>query len=160
MFRLEAEKRPLLWVETAALLARQVPDMHFVIFGQGSMREEVLRAAERQGIAARLTLAGVTSDVLSAMSIMDVFLLASFGEGLPNVLLEAQWVGTPVVVTDVGGAKEAVEPGVTGWPIATIVGMRNSQQRSSGFTTTRPSSKPPGVEVRNGSGSNSAWSVW
>ena len=119
VFRLESEKRPLLWVETAALLARQVPDMHFVIFGQGSMREEVLRAAERQGITARLTLAGVTSDVLSAMSIMDVFLLASFGEGLPNVLLEAQWVGTPVVVTDVGGAKEAVEPGITGWPIAT-----------------------------------------
>ena len=119
VFRLEAEKRPLLWVETAALLARQVPNMHFVIFGQGSMRDELLRAAEQQEMAGRLTLAGVTSDVLSAMSIMDVFLLASFGEGLPNVLLEAQWVGTPVVVTDVGGAKEAVEPGVTGWPIAT-----------------------------------------
>ena len=119
VFRLEAEKRPLLWVETAALLARQVPNMHFVIFGQGSMRDELLRAAERQEIAGRLTLAGVTSDVLSAMSIMDVFLLASFGEGLPNVLLEAQWVGTPVVLTDVGGAKEAVEPGVTGWPIPT-----------------------------------------
>jgi glycosyltransferase involved in cell wall biosynthesis len=119
VFRLEAEKRPLLWVETAALLARQVPDMHFVMFGQGSMREEVLQAAKREGIAERLIVAGVTNDILSAMSIMDVFLLASFGEGLPNVLLEAQWVGTPVVVTDVGGSKEAVEPGVTGWPIAT-----------------------------------------
>ena len=53
------------------------------------------------------------------MSIMDVFLLTSFGEGLPNVLLEAQWVGTPVVVTDVGGAKEALDPEVTGWAIDT-----------------------------------------
>ena len=78
-------------------------------------------AAEREGISERLTLAGVTNDVLSAMSIMDVFLLSSFGEGLPNVLLEAQWAGTPVVVTDVGGAKEALDPGVTGWAIDTDV---------------------------------------
>ena len=53
------------------------------------------------------------------MSIMDLFLLTSFGEGLPNVLLEAQWAGTPAVVTDVGGAKEALEPGVTGWAVDT-----------------------------------------
>jgi glycosyltransferase involved in cell wall biosynthesis len=121
VFRLEEEKRPILWVRIAALLARQVPDMHFVIFGQGRMRDAVLQAAEREGISHRLTLAGVTNDVLSAMSIMDLFLLASFGEGLPNVVLEAQWAGTPVVMTDVGGAKEAVDPGVTGWAIDTDV---------------------------------------
>ena len=39
-------------------------------------------------------------------------------EGLPNVLLEAQWVGTPVVTTDAGGAKEAIDPGVTGWCVS------------------------------------------
>jgi glycosyltransferase involved in cell wall biosynthesis len=121
VFRLEEEKRPILWVQTAALLAPQVPNMHFVIFGQGRMQDAILEAAERAGISHRLTLAGVTNDVLSAMSIIDVFLLASFGEGLPNVLLEAQWVGTPVVVTDVGGAKESLDPGVTGWAIETDV---------------------------------------
>jgi len=119
VFRLEEEKRPLLWVQTAALLARQIPHMHFVIFGQGTKHDAVLEAAEREGISHRLTLAGVTNDVLSAMSIMDLFLLTSFGEGLPNVVLEAQWAGTPVVVTDVGGAKEAIEPGVTGWAVDT-----------------------------------------
>jgi glycosyltransferase involved in cell wall biosynthesis len=117
VFRLEEEKRPILWVQAAALLARQVPNMHFVIFGQGTMHDAVLESAQREGIARRLTLAGITNDVLSAMSMMDVFLLTSFGEGLPNVLLEAQWVGTPVVVTDVGGAKEALLPGVTGWAV-------------------------------------------
>jgi glycosyltransferase involved in cell wall biosynthesis len=119
MFRLEEEKRPMLWVQTAALLARQLPHMHFVIFGQGRMRDAILQAAECEGISHRLTLAGVTNDVVSAMSIMDLFLLASFGEGLPNVVLEAQWAGTPVVVTDVGGAKEALDPAVTGWAIDT-----------------------------------------
>ena len=117
VFRLEEEKRPLLWVQTAALLARQIPHMHFVIFGQGTKHDAVLEAAEREGISHRLTLSGVTNDVLSAMSIMDLFLLTSYGEGLPNVVLEAQWAGTPVVVTDVGGVREAIEPGVTGWAV-------------------------------------------
>ena len=61
---------------------------------------------------------GVTGDILPAMSIMDLLLLTSRAEGVPNVLLEAQWVGTPVVTTDVGGAKEAIEPGITGWTCA------------------------------------------
>src|SRR5262249_61632640 len=75
------------------------------------------RAADEAGLAARVILPGVTNDIVAAMSIMDVLLLTSFGEGLPNVLLEAQWSGTPVVTTDVGGASEAINPGVTGWAV-------------------------------------------
>ena len=41
VFRLEEEKRPILWVQTAALLARQISNMHFVIFGQGTKRDAV-----------------------------------------------------------------------------------------------------------------------
>jgi glycosyltransferase involved in cell wall biosynthesis len=43
-----------------------------------------------------------------------LILLTSIGEGTPNVLLEAQWLGLPVVTTDAGGAGEAVLDGVTG----------------------------------------------
>jgi glycosyltransferase involved in cell wall biosynthesis len=82
------------------------------------MQDQVQRKAKQIGLGDRFILAGVTDQVLQAMSIMDVLLLTSRGEGLPNVLLEAQWVGTPVVTTDVGGAKEAIEPGVTGWAVA------------------------------------------
>src|SRR6185436_17278763 len=48
---------------------------------------------------------------------MNVILLASRHEGLPNVLLEAQSLGVPVVAPDVGGMSEVVEHGVTGWVI-------------------------------------------
>jgi glycosyltransferase involved in cell wall biosynthesis len=119
VFRLEAEKRPLLWVDTAARVAEKLPDARFLIYGQGRMHQRLIRAANRAGLARRLILPGLTSDVVSAMSIMDVLLLTSSGEGLPNVLLEAQWSGTPVVTTDVGGAKEAIDPDVTGWAIKT-----------------------------------------
>jgi glycosyltransferase involved in cell wall biosynthesis len=63
----------------------------------------------------RLLLPGVRDDILSAISMFDLFLLTSAGEGLPNVLLEAQWVGTPIVTTDVGGAREAILDGRTGF---------------------------------------------
>ena len=50
-------------------------------------------------------------------SMMDVVMLTSRHEGLPNVLLEAQSLGIPVVAPDVGGMSEVVEQGVTGWTI-------------------------------------------
>src|SRR5262249_5459172 len=59
--------------------------------------------------------AGVRKDVDDMLSIMDVFLLTSQVEGLPNVLIEAQWLGLPVVTTNAGGAGEAIDPGRTGW---------------------------------------------
>jgi glycosyltransferase involved in cell wall biosynthesis len=75
----------------------------------------MIETARRLGLRDRLLLPGVRGDILSAISMMDLFLLTSAGEGLPNVLLEAQWVGTPIVTTDVGGAPEAILEGRTGF---------------------------------------------
>ena len=57
----------------------------------------------------------MTEDVLTALSALDVFLLTSFKEGTPNVVLEAQHVGTPVIAVEAGGTREALEEGRTGW---------------------------------------------
>jgi glycosyltransferase involved in cell wall biosynthesis len=114
-FRFEEEKRPLFWLEVAVIIARSFPDARFVLFGQGSMRSKMIEAARRLGLRDRLLLPGVRDDILPAISMLDLFLLTSAGEGLPNVLLEAQWVGTPIVTTDVGGAREAILEGRTGF---------------------------------------------
>jgi glycosyltransferase involved in cell wall biosynthesis len=114
-FRFEEEKRPLFWLEVAAIIARHFPEARFVLFGQGSMRSRMIDAANRLGLRDRILMPGVREDVLSAISLFDVFILTSAGEGLPNVLLEAQWVGTPLVTTDVGGSREAILEGQTGF---------------------------------------------
>jgi glycosyltransferase involved in cell wall biosynthesis len=115
VFRLDDEKRPMLWLEAAAKIAQAAPRVRFVIFGQGSYRSAMESRIRAPDLAGRVILSGVTDDPLGAMSLFDIMLLTSHGEGLPNVLLEAQSVGTPVVTTRAGGAGEALLPGVTGW---------------------------------------------
>ncbi len=97
VFRLSGEKRPILWVEAAALIAKRFPNAHFVICGDGTMRKEVIERAAELGIEGRVHLAGVQSPIAPWYRAMDLFLLASRKEGMPNVLLEAQCLGIPVV---------------------------------------------------------------
>jgi len=53
-------------------------------------------------------------NVETGLSLLDVFLLTSAFEGTPNVILEASCLGVPVVATDAGGTREAIEQDVTG----------------------------------------------
>jgi glycosyltransferase involved in cell wall biosynthesis len=115
VFRFYPEKRPLLWVEVAARVIRANPESWFVLFGQGILEQDIAEMARRRGIADRLLMPGITGEVLSVMRALDVFLLTSSGEGVPNVVIEAQWAGTPVVATRAGGVAEALELGVSGW---------------------------------------------
>jgi glycosyltransferase involved in cell wall biosynthesis len=115
VFRFYPEKRPLLWIEVASCVLRTNPEAWFVLFGQGILERDIVKAARDLGLAHRLVLAGIAEDVLPVMRALDVFLLTSYGEGVPNVVLEAQWAGTPVVATKAGGVREAVDPGVSGW---------------------------------------------
>lgn len=114
VFRLYDEKRPMLWLRAAALVARRVPACHFVVFGTGPRREEMLRLAAESGMEGRLHLPGTIAPATLGLSILDVFLLASEFEGTPNVVLEASALGVPVVATAAGGTAEAVAEGRTG----------------------------------------------
>jgi glycosyltransferase involved in cell wall biosynthesis len=117
VLRFSEEKRPLLWVETAAKVSRLRPDATFVIVGDGPLRSYTQKFARKLGIGDRLFLLGLQKDPFTAMAAMDVFLLTSRMEGLPNVLIEAQALGVPVVTADAGGAVESLAHGRTGFSI-------------------------------------------
>jgi glycosyltransferase involved in cell wall biosynthesis len=118
MFRLQAEKRPLLWLRAARLVLERRPEAWFAIFGSGPMLGRMRRLAARLGLRHRLVLAGETAEPFAALSLFDVCLLTSRQEGTPNVMLEASLAGVPVVATDVGGTAETVLPGITGLLVA------------------------------------------
>ncbi|MBL6458807.1 glycosyltransferase [Belnapia sp. T6] len=113
-FRLAPAKRPHLWLDVAERVAASLPQSRFVIVGDGVLRAELQARIDARGLAGRITLAGRQSPVEPWIAAMDTMLLASEVEGLPNVLLEAQALGVPVVATDAGGSGEAMDQGRTG----------------------------------------------
>jgi glycosyltransferase involved in cell wall biosynthesis len=114
MFRFNSEKQPLLWLEAAGRIALKLPDAHFVFFGDGPMRHEMEKTVRTLGIKERTHFCGIITPAVHGLSVCNLILLTSSGEGTPNVLLEAQSLGLPVVTTDAGGSAEAVLDGVTG----------------------------------------------
>ncbi len=113
-FRMSEEKRPLLFVDTFAKALRARPDAHAVLMGVGPLFEDVRQRARQLGIAERFHCLGRRGDLPRVMSAMDVFLHTAWWEGTPNVVLEAQQLGLPVVVSKGGGAADAVDHGRTG----------------------------------------------
>jgi glycosyltransferase involved in cell wall biosynthesis len=118
-FRLSPEKRPLLWIEAAAEVLKRQPSAQFLLFGDGPMRSRVELVAHRRGIADRVRICGITNDIRFAFAAADVVMLTSLQEGTPNVLIEAQAMGIPVITTPAFGAAEAVEDHGTGRVINT-----------------------------------------
>ena len=115
IFRFYPEKDPLLWVEVMGKVAKVHPDVVFLLIGAGHMLEEMRAHAEAVGVADRFHTPGTVKNAALPLSLFDVFLLTSRIEGTPNVVIEAQWLGVPVVATDAGGTADAVDNGKTGW---------------------------------------------
>tara|TARA_R110000868_G_scaffold10697_8_gene51973 strand:+ start:843 stop:2294 length:1452 start_codon:yes stop_codon:yes gene_type:complete len=113
-FRFSEEKRPLLFVETAAKAMAKFPDLHAVLMGDGPLRPDIEKRLDELGLKDRFHLLGRRSDLASIMSSMDVFLHTAWWEGTPNVVLEAQQLCLPVVVSDGGGSADAVDHEGTG----------------------------------------------
>ncbi len=115
VMRFSEEKRPLLWLEAAELVASRYPDAHFLLVGDGVQRTLVEARIARSALANRMHLVGHESKPYDSIAAMNVLFLSSVFEGSPNVLIEAQALGVPVVSTPAGGAIEALDDGRTGW---------------------------------------------
>lgn len=109
------QKSPLDFVRVALRVCRQRSDAHFVMVGDGELRQAVEEEICRLGLAQSITLTGWRRDVPEIMKCLDVFLLTSGWEGLPRVYLEALSCGVPAVGTCVDGAAEVVIDGVNGF---------------------------------------------
>ncbi len=79
-------------------------------------RRELERAIERNGPPGIFRVVEECRDMPAAYMLADVVVSASSGpEGFGRVVIEAQAMGRPVVATDHGGARETIEPGISGW---------------------------------------------
>ena len=112
--RLVPQKAPEDLVAAAAVVVRQVPEAHVVVIGDGQLAPEYEAAVDAAGLRGRVHRIAALPDAGGVLDQLDVFLLASRFEGGPYAPLEAMRAGTPVVLTDVVGSRDAVEPGRSG----------------------------------------------
>ena len=108
-----------MWIESFDEARKTDGSIRGIVVGGGRMENSVREWVSDSGLEEFVKIVGEVSDIGSWLSIMDVFLFTSVTEGLPNVLIEAQGFGVPVVSTRVGGVPEVVIDGKTGFIVET-----------------------------------------
>jgi glycosyltransferase involved in cell wall biosynthesis len=113
--RLELQKDHPTFLRAAAMVAAAVPDVDFLVVGEGAERAALEALAGRLGLGARVRFTGLRDDVPALLAAVDVLALTSTYEGFPNAVVEAMAMGAVAVASDVGGCRELVVEGETGF---------------------------------------------
>ncbi len=109
------QKRLDHWLEVARRVYEAVPDAHFLLVGDGPLREEVETGIRQYGLETAVHLTGLQEETQPYFAAFDAYLMTSQFEGLPIALLEAMAMAVPPVVTSVGGIPELVADGLNGY---------------------------------------------
>lgn len=118
--RLVPQKGPSVLLDAIDLLRRQGVDVHARIVGAGPLADDLALQVQRRDLGGRVELTGpLGQDRLPQLyREADLFVLPSFAEGLPVVLMEAMATGLPVVTTQIAGVNELVTDGTHGRIVA------------------------------------------
>jgi glycosyltransferase involved in cell wall biosynthesis len=101
-------------IEAAHVVVQKMPDVRFVILGEGELRDALERLVKEHHLEKHVLLPGFRTDVLGCLKSFDVFVMSSVTEGLGTSLLDAMACSRPIVATRTGGIPEVVDDGVTG----------------------------------------------
>jgi len=101
-------------IEAAHLVVQKLPDVRFVILGEGELREALERLVREYHLEKHVLLPGFRTDVIGCLKSFDVFVMSSVTEGLGTSLLDAMACSRPIIATSAGGIPEVVDEGVTG----------------------------------------------
>jgi glycosyltransferase involved in cell wall biosynthesis len=115
--RLAVVKGLPILLDSLAQLKQTQPDVKLTVVGDGPDRSQLEQLTQDLGLSQNVEFVGYQSqtEVRQWMQQTDVFVMASFAEGVPVVLMEAMAAGVPVVATRIAGVAELVEDGVSGY---------------------------------------------
>jgi colanic acid/amylovoran biosynthesis glycosyltransferase len=115
--RLAGVKGVPVLLDVVARLTKSHPDVVLLLAGDGPDRASLEALARELGIQRHVRFLGYQSQaqVRELLAETDVFVMASFAEGVPVVLMEAMAAGVPVVTTRIAGIPELVEEDVSGF---------------------------------------------
>lgn len=117
-------------LQAAALVIKEIPNVRFLIAGDGPLRKELEEAAKNLNVDGKIIFTGFRRDIEKIYSIIDIFVLPSTWEPFGNALVEAMAFGIPCIATKVGGVVEIVVDGETG----ILVPPEDSRRLARGIT--------------------------
>jgi len=101
-------------VEAAKTILEACPKTAIFLIGEGTLREQLLRRAQDEGIDDRVFFPGFRRDVPAILRDLDVYVMPSHKEGLGTAILDALYCSVPVVASEAGGIPELVHHEKTG----------------------------------------------
>jgi glycosyltransferase involved in cell wall biosynthesis len=110
--RLQAQKNFAGFLRAAAALSRRLPEVYFVIAGEGPDRGILENLARQLGLADRVRFLGFVTRMRELYLASDVLFFPSFFEGTPMTVLEAMAAGLPIVASEIDGTAEVLIDGV------------------------------------------------
>ena len=113
---LRPEKKHTEFVDAVGLARNRIPHIKGLIIGDGALRDGIQRHIETSDLSSVIRITGFQNDVRPCVGICDCMVLTSHAvETFSISALESMAMAKPVVLTNLGGAGELVEHGVSGF---------------------------------------------
>ena len=109
--RLSNQKGQKYLIRAMSFVVKKVPDAELIILGKGELEEELKKEINALHLEKNVKLLGYKSNPYIYMKQASCFVLSSFFEGMPNVILEAMYIGLPIISCDcISGVREVLAP--------------------------------------------------
>lgn len=102
------------YCEAARRVLQSGARARFRLIGPAEKGPAAFTADELRAYAGEVEYLGARDDIAAAIADAHVYVLASYGEGMPRTVLEAMAVGRPIITTDANGCRDTVEEGING----------------------------------------------
>ena len=98
-----------------ALAGANVSNLHYLICGEGSEKDNLLSQSEKLGVKDRTHFLGYRTDIRELLYSSDIFIFPTLQEGLPRSAMEAMAAGLPCLMSDIRGNNDLIKDGCGGF---------------------------------------------
>lgn len=122
--RLTNQKNHLLLIKAFQAIRKDIPGFKLKIYGKGPLKDSLAFYIKEKKLQDCVKLLGATDNIIEVLNESKLFVLSSNFEGMSNALIEAMFVGLPVISTRISGSSDLINDGVNGL----LIDINNQKQ--------------------------------